>query len=1276
MARRSRTRLDDELDDDRYEDEDELDERPARRSRRAEGPRRPSLLFWLLSRLLVVLILLAVLLGFAPWILSATGLWKPILAWAAPDVAGKVEIASLKLGWISGIDASGIVVRDPAGQTLAQIDRVASRKTLLEIVQNRQNLGTFDATAPKINVVLRADGSNVEDFLASLPKSGSSGPVGFGLTLNAGQVTLDDQVAGRKWQLDKLTLDLAWPAAAAEAKTGKFSAALQPIDGSRLAPREASNSRSELPTVGELAAEFSWQPSQQSAVGAGQAQVRLGGAATEVAEGALRRFVADIRPQGPLTVDATFTWADEGKSHHAVVKQLAAPQFSLAAPDFLSGDAISLAINSGSADVELAAGKLTIKGLALDSNLVQLSGRGSAEMSTLSPSALVASLSAAGGTGEVDLSGQIDLAELTRQLPGTLRLREGTEITSGVVRASVASKLDQGERRWQGSIKTVDLRATNAGRPIVLDQPLAVSFQLRQTATGPVIDQLVGEASFASLSGSGTLAEGTITADADLNKLAAEIGRLVDLGDSRLAGTLAANLKWSKSSGDVWKAIATARVEQFELQGAQLAPWREEDLQITAEATGLLGQASLQRLDAAKLTVAAAADRLEMELTEPVQKLSAESAWPAKFTLHGDLAAWAARLQPFVPLGSWRTSGEIDASGSGRFAPSATELADVKIQIEELAIAGPGLSLREPIVKIETAGAWDQKPQTLTLPTLTLASSSLAFRADNLRVVASPREPSATGLIDFRGDLGKLSGWLGDAQSPRTWQLAGAMTGRIEIGYRGQALEANWMTDIENLAWLAPPGGSTSVPLAAVTSTSGWETRWVEPRVSLSGQGTYDPRGQKLQLAHANLVSSLATLSAAGSVSELTGQRVLDLAGEVTYDLEPISQRLKASLAPPALDARKPAGPRSIDSLHLVGQEKRPFVIQGPLFATSGTSTLTPAGSALPAEPATPSTGQPLVSDQLQGEFSLGWQGAQYVGLIAGPADVRSRLDRGIVAIGPVDIPLSEGRLKAAPRILLNDRVPALVMDRGPLLEDVRISPEMCQLWLKYVAPMLADVTRAEGKFSLSLQGAAVPLAQPKRADAAGTLAIQTAQIGPSPLLQQYLVVAQQVRTLFDPAAGAAATVDPNRGWIVLPQQDVQFEVVEGGVVHRGFTMTVKDMAITTEGRVGIEDQSLNLLASVPIQESWLKKAPPYLTGLKGKTLQIPISGTISQPKLDARVLENLAKQAAGSAVQGVIDDQVKKGQTLLQDELGKGLNRLFGPLQPKPAPAPVLPMP
>ena len=95
---------------------------------------------------------------------------------------------------------------------------------------------------------------------------------------------------------------------------------------------------------------------------------------------------------------------------------------------------------------------------------------------------------------------------------------------------------------------------------------------------------------------------------------------------------------------------------------------------------------------------------------------------------------------------------------------------------------------------------------------------------------------------------------------------------------------------------------------------------------------------------------------------------------------------------------------------------------------------------------------------------------------MAGPADFRAKLAGGVVQIGPLDVPLAEGHLKTAPRVLLNDRGPQIVVDRGPLLENVRISPEMCSLWLKYIAPQVADAAHAEGKLSLSLEGASVPL--------------------------------------------------------------------------------------------------------------------------------------------------------------------------------------------------------
>src|SRR5437879_4512631 len=132
-----------------------------------------SRLFWLGSRLLVVLVLLAVLVFFAPAAIVKTGLWKSILASATPELAHQLDVGSLKLRWLSPIEFHDVVVKDAGGQTLAQLPVVRGTKSLLQIALNSRDLGTFEVDDPKVAVVLRRDGSNVEDLLAKLPKSQS-----------------------------------------------------------------------------------------------------------------------------------------------------------------------------------------------------------------------------------------------------------------------------------------------------------------------------------------------------------------------------------------------------------------------------------------------------------------------------------------------------------------------------------------------------------------------------------------------------------------------------------------------------------------------------------------------------------------------------------------------------------------------------------------------------------------------------------------------------------------------------------------------------------------------------------------------------------------------------------------------------------------------------------------------------------------------------------------------------------------------------------------------
>ncbi|MDX1944223.1 MAG: hypothetical protein SFU86_02370 [Pirellulaceae bacterium] len=1237
--------------------------------------KRPSRLWWLASRLFVLLILLGGLVVAAPSIISATGVWKSILSAAAPEVAGKIEIASLSLAWWSPVEVLGLVVRDDAGQALAEVKSIRTEKTLWGLASSYQDLGLITVTEPKAKVILRPDGTNIEDFVAKLPKpkqeKDPAAPISVSVLVTNGAVEFDDQIAGRQWALDSLHADVAWPAAADQPKGGKVSAALRQIGG---LPATSA--------LSEINADFSWQPGagESPTLGAGHAQLKLGGLPTEIVAGALRRFVGDIRPAGALALDVALQWTDDGKSAQVTLRQLAAPQLTLAAPAFLQTDELRLSLTSGTADVLLAGGNLDIKQLKLESNLVELAGSGSAALEALTAGDLQA---VAGGRSRAEITGQINLAELARQLPATLHLKAGTQLADGRVQLSLVSQaIPAGGLRWQGWLKTDRLHGTAAGRPIAFNQPLEIDFTLGQTDRGWGLDRLAGSSSFFRLEGSGTLENGSLSGDVDLNRLAAELGQFIDWGESRLAGTLDARVRWQAGQGSAWAGNADAHVRNFEFAAAGLAPWRETDLAIVAAAQGKLAPATpevaapgLAELSSASLTISAGPDQLEATLTEPVAKPTAQSQWPVRARLVGDLANWLPRLQPFVPLSGWRAAGSINLQTAGHFSAGQSQLGPTKLEIENLAADGPNLSIREPLVKLDTAGQWNGETHTLTLPSTTLATTSVALRADNIHVVAGA-EPSVTGLVDFRADLGKLSSWIGAADVPRVWQITGQPTGRMEIRYQGQTLAADWQAEVENLQYLSldPPPQMAQASLAGASAAQPrWVVRWTEPRVSLAGQAGYDPVAAKLNLTRANLTSALVSLSAAGTISELTSRGIANLQGEIAYDLKLIENKLKSELF-----ARGPGDDpmklRAIDTLVLSGQEKRPFVLQGPLFGQP----------ALVASSGVPAAAAPLVSKDLTGEASLGWQGAQMVGLVAGPADFRARLEQGIVNIGPLDIPVSEGRLTTAPRILLTAAQPAVIVERGPMIQNVRISPEMCNLWLKYVAPLVAEATEAEGKFSLGLEGANVPLAAPKRADVAGALAIHGAQVGPGPLAKQYLGIIKQLRTFLKPTEAAnpasgtnpAASADAYGRWLVLPEQTVQFAVRDGIAYHDGLTMTNGEFEIKTKGSVRIEDQAISLVASIPIRESWFKEKEktPLLASLAGKTIEIPIEGTLSSPRPDGKVLENLGKQLASKAVGGLIDKGKDKIKGFLDKELGNGLKGLFGPQTPAAPAIPGLP--
>lgn len=1234
------------------DDEEETAEETPRRE-----PAKPSRFRWLLSRLIVMLVLLGVLAWFAPTIASFPAVWKTGLGYAAPDLKNCVEIESLSLGWMSAVRGTNLVLKDPQGNVLAQVKDFSSDKSLYQLALDTTNLGKFRVGDPQATVVLRADGSNWEDFLKLLPKSETkeSKPVGFQLELSRGIVNLDDQIAGRQWTVDGLNVAVDWPAAADKPRVGKISAAVKPggMQPAAIAP-------------GDLAAEFSWQPTA-TGLGGGQVKLQANSLALDISQGALVRAGIDVQAAGALTTELQYDFARDAQDHQLQIKQLTAPRLAVASATYLSTDNPQITIEGTQGQIQLAGGKLTVNGLDFRSNLLQISGNGQAIVSELSQAAT----GAIGADTQLQLQGQLDLAAVAAQLPATLHLKNDTRIVSGRVNLGLISRNEAAGRLWQGGLQTENLVAETGGQRVQWDEPLKLEGTARQNAVSIAIEELTGKSSFFDLKGSGTLAQGELTANADLNRLVAELDQFVDFGAMKLAGNLGAKLTWQQGQGDSWQATAEAAVQQFALEAPGVVPWREENLQLGAQVAGRINGTSLQQVTAAKFNVLSSADQLEATLTRAVDQPSSTTAWPLQFTLKGDLATWQPRLQAFVPLAGWRTAGGIDLQGAGSFSPQLAELQSSKLELSRLEVIGPGIAISEPKVVIESAASWDQENLTFISTSTTLASSAVALRGDNIKAVLGGSKPTVQGVVDYRGKIERLLTWF-PSSGPKSVELKGDIGGRMEAALRDGKVEAVWNNDITDLEYATPDrpaAGNRSATLVTNPSTGlppGFVLRRREKLVKISAQASYDPTTDALTISQAQLQSSVASLNADGSVSKLTKECVADVKGQYAYDWKVILQFVDDQLNPPNPNPNGPP-PTPIVLPEIEGQETRQFTIRGPILNRAANSDDT--------------AGRPvgLVHPDLIAQAEVAWQRASYFGVHAGPAVIPAKVERSVAYLGPLDLTIAEGKVVGTPRLNLAGASPLLEMDKGPVVQQMRISPEMCDGWMKFVAPLLAGVTRAEGKFSVDLEGARVPVDQPTLASVGGVMTIHTAEVGPGPLAQQYLNVAKQVKDIADGNyAGVAglftpgAAPDPNnnaatasRGLLVLPQQQVKFEMIDGRVHHQGLQMTVKDVVITTRGSVGL-DQTMELVADVPIQDNWIKQNSA-LTSLKGQTIQIPIRGTLAKPLPDYRALTGLAANLGRSAVGGLLEKKIG-------GELNKFLPPGFNPAAPTPGAAPAQP--
>jgi hypothetical protein len=146
--------------------------------------------------------------GLLPTVVART----PLLAWGIRTAArwdGGVTVRRASLGWFSPVVLEGVELRDPQDQPFLELAGLASQKTLWQILGNFPAAGSFRLDKPKLTLLVRREGSNLEDLLAKY-QTAEAAPrrVAFALQIVDGSITVVDVPSEQSWEIQKIEVTL------------------------------------------------------------------------------------------------------------------------------------------------------------------------------------------------------------------------------------------------------------------------------------------------------------------------------------------------------------------------------------------------------------------------------------------------------------------------------------------------------------------------------------------------------------------------------------------------------------------------------------------------------------------------------------------------------------------------------------------------------------------------------------------------------------------------------------------------------------------------------------------------------------------------------------------------------------------------------------------------------------------------------------------------------------------------------------------------------------
>jgi hypothetical protein len=368
-----------------------------------------------------------------------------------------------------------------------------------------------------------------------------------------------------------------------------------------------------------------------------------------------------------------------------------------------------------------------------------------------------------------------------------------------------------------------------------------------------------------------------------------------------------------------------------------------------------------------------------------------------------------------------------------------------------------------------------------------------------------------------------------------------------------------------------------------------------EEKVQLNADLSLRPADTQYAFNDLSLTSNVLSFSASGHLNQNQKERLLELNGHLEPDLK--------KLGPLFLSTNNPR-------MEIAGKASKPFRLQ--------------VRSNLP--------GSEKAFDQIDFSGTLFVEKFNGLGFNIKPGDVPLRIANQTATM-KLQASANGGTLKLEPRIDLS-RKPYILSfpDNSKVLKNVQITDQMTAQLLSRANPFISGAVMPGGFLNLDLNSLTWPLNKEYTRQIAfdTRLNLNDLKVAASPLLNQLL-----------------GLVGIRANYLDLGTQDLRVTARNGRIDSSPLKMMVDDHPINIRGSVGF-DKTINYTAQLPITERLVgRDAYPFL---KGVTIEVPIRGTVSNPRIDKQSMQ----RAVGSMVQQAVQKNLEKKAVDLLHQLLK----------------------